>query len=134
MCCHTQSTEMKPLGLAKESERMAKFLILHTGTSVNAEYKRPTSGYMVSIAAGPVYHFSEPVPFGELVQFVEGNPLDNETTFYGSWLDKETGKIYIDLAANLRSKDFALALAKDLKEIAIWDVINNCEIRLDYSK
>lgn len=134
MCCHTQSPEMQSLGLQSKSERLAKFLITHVGTSVTREYLHPKSGYMVSIVAGPCYRLSTPVvPFTDIVKFIETiQPNEGTNLYYGSWLDEKTFKVYIDVSECIYDREEALAMARSRNEIAIWDVINNCEIRLEY--
>jgi len=106
------------------------------GYSVNAENEVPKSGYMVGgyvpslVLAGPyeyrVYHTTDAWLTRNWHFFSEGLG----EYFAGVWTDQETGKIYIDISRNIESLDEAIAVGLNFNEIAIWDVENNREIRL----
>ena len=82
---------------------------------------------MVSTIAGPVYDSSNPVNLPALAAWCRENY--SEESFFGSWLDTETNKLYVDISENFYSYDAAMQLAHDNNQIAIWDVLNNHEIR-----
>ena len=109
--------------------QLAKFLANNTGISINDKYEKPTDGYMVSVVGGPTYQSSDPAPIKEIMAFIQSNAV--KESYFGTWKDSETGKVYIDISANFEDKDIALELAGIWNEIAIWDVKNNCEIRLN---
>ncbi len=49
--------------------------------------------------------------------------------FLGVWTDTETGIVYFDVVKVLPEKAAALKLARDMQEIAIFDLTNGEEIR-----
>lgn len=69
----------------------------------------------------------EQVDRGELAWWI-GN---NEASFYGVWADEETGKIYFDGSSWVFDLHSALAVGKARNEIAIWDIANGEEIRVN---
>lgn len=100
------------------------------GASLNINFDSPEFGYMVSVISGPVYNNVLSVNPIEVAKFIRKNMADNYTTFAGVWTDKDTGKIYFDISVNISVKNVAIKTAKSLKEIAIWDIRNNSEIRV----
>ena len=53
---------------------------------------------------------------------------------YGLWIDTETNIVYIDRVYGTDNLELAMMLAKDNKEIAIFDRHDMVEIRIDYSE
>lgn len=91
----------------------------------------PTSGYVVGVegisgeldSAGPT--------FDELLAWVTS--LEDTQYFYGAWRDAETGRVYYDAVEIYEDLQPALAAAMTREEIAIWDLGNSVEIRVEYS-
>jgi len=149
MCCHTQSPETSALSEAK-ALRLAKFLTTHVGCSLSLDHGHPAAGYMVSVVAGPTYQTKqiekerklrwdtyvdytyEPVDLDlqVIADWIQGEYIAER--YFGSWLDMKTFKVYIDVSVCIYDRQTALNLARSRNEIAIWDVRNNCEIRLEY--
>lgn len=142
MCCHSQSKTVKlpPLDITI-TKKLFNGVALHSGISFNSDLEEPISGYMVSIIEGPVLPSMSFYPVSKdwteakahqvILGFVKANLSTlNKDYFFGSWKDSETGKVYIDISFNFEDKETALALAGRNNQIAIWDVKNNCEIRL----
>lgn len=48
----------------------------------------------------------------------------------GSWRDRATGRLWIDYGTRHADLDTALAIAHERGEIAIWDTVENKEIRV----
>ena len=114
-----------------QAYRIAKMLIENASSiSINANLQKPTTGYMVSITAGPTYHSPSTIDMMELVDFIINKSAKD--SYFGSWLDINTGRYYFDISANMETLESATILGEALGEIAIWDVENNCEIRLKY--
>lgn len=57
------------------------------------------------------------------------NP-DEDFNSVGGWLDKETMFYYVDYSMQINNLSDALELAKQHNELAIWDSLENKEIRL----
>lgn len=142
MCCHSQSQTQKLPSLSVTiTKKLFNGVALRGGTSFNSDLEEPTSGYMVSMIEGPVLpsmnfyptdkNWTEAKAHQIIHGFVKANlSTINKDYFFGSWKDSETGKAYIGIAFNFESKETALDLAGRNNQIAIWDVKNNCEIRL----
>jgi len=132
--CHHTSFPGNSVAVLKinAAYTLMRHLTTNVGTSVSLSLASPKSGYMVSIVAGPVYHKDSQVPAEAIIEFLRYNAV--KESYCGSWLDTETELIYVDISANFEDKDLALSLAREFGEIAIWDVRNNCEIRLDYTE
>lgn len=112
--------------------KLAKYLTNTTGTTINDKYEKPSDGYMVSVVDGPTYQAEDPAPLKEIMDFIKSNAVKD--SYFGSWKDSATGKVYIDISANFEDKETALELAGIWNQIAIWDIKNNCEIRLANQK
>jgi hypothetical protein len=114
-----------------QAYQIAKVLVENPeGISINSNLEKPTTGYMVSVTAGPTYHSPSTINLIEIAQFIQENSAKD--SYFGSWYDINTGRYYFDIYANLERLESATILAAALREIAIWDVENNCEIRLKY--
>jgi hypothetical protein len=50
--------------------------------------------------------------------------------FIGVWTDTETGKTWIDKSHYFRDIDTALQFARYNNQLAIWDNLNNREVRV----
>jgi len=50
--------------------------------------------------------------------------------FLGTWFDKKSGTLWLDVSTNFTDKKAAIKAANDAGEIAIWDVKAGGEIRL----
>lgn len=106
---------------------------LKEGGTLNSKgkVKNFKSGYMVGITKiidkalnnkeQNIYSLNEVQEM--LKYFQEKNKKD---TFIGFW--KEDNKIYIDIVINIKNKERAIKVAKEGKEIAIWDNKNKTEI------
>lgn len=100
------------------------------GCSINKDFIAPKSGYLVSIKDGLVFDNISAINEHELSIFVKEN-LSADNCFFGGWIDQQTRKIYFDLSANFQSIEKAIDLAKQKNQIAIWDLNENKEIRVN---
>lgn len=97
--------------------------------------RMPTSGFMVSIP-GHTQIVSEAMLGGEQGHKIMANyanehadVLRDPRAHIGGWTDKETGKTYLDVSHNIKSKNAAISAGKAHNQIAIWDVKHGKEIR-----
>ena len=124
---------MKHLTISKEL-KIANALYARAGhfggASINKDLKVPTTGYLVSVEDGPNYDSLEAVNEHEVSEWIAGKLDIGLNYYYGSWQDAKTKRVYFDIALNTPSKLTALDLAGEYNQIAIYDVDNNCEIRL----
>lgn len=128
-----------PAGLAHATMR-------NGGSTTNMRTgKSPKSGYMVVIDSDRGRAID--LPKGskeerraamrkEIEKYVSDNKdlLFNEKggKYMGTWLDTETGKLWLDVSTNFTDKGEAMRAAAKQGEIAIWDVSAGDEIRIDY--
>ena len=109
-----------------------------TGYSVNILGEQPSTGYMVggyvpSLVLDPPA--LEWTPLNDIDRFVRDNLnwLTHPAGEYyaGIWVDSDTGKVYVDISRNVDDLYVALAIATAYGEIAVWDVVNEREIRTE---
>ena len=100
----------------------------------------PDSGFMVggftdslifdSLLVTDANHWA--VSFNGIANWVNNNlTLATDPGMYvGGWIDKETNSMYVDLSKLFVDQEAAILMAKELGEIAIWDLENSKEIRV----
>lgn len=49
----------------------------------------------------------------------------NESTGVGTWVNENSGKVYLDVSIGFNDKEQAIAQAKEWKQLAIYDTIFN---------
>ena len=111
-------------------------IIEHTakngGASINmATGKVPTAGYMVSRAGSEIIT-EMPLMREHLEQFTQAyqDELDNPDTYLGTWIDPETGLVYLDISDNLDNLDTAVTLGAERAQLAIYAVEQGETVRL----
>ena len=102
------------------------------GHSLNSSFDPPQWGYMVAIKAGPCFPNPVSVEPTRVTAFIEKNMslIHHPLFFFGVWKDKETGEVCFDLCEQCANLEYATKLGNKHKQIAIWDVSNEEEIRL----
>ena len=101
------------------------------GRSLNVNFEVPKVGYMVSVLDGPVYNKAPDVDTLEVAAFIrEQLPRWKNCEFFGVWTDSETGKIQFAMSLCIEDKEKAITIGRVNEQIAIYDVVNGCEIRL----
>ena len=102
------------------------------GCSINSNFESPKTGYLVSVKDGLTFNSQSEVNEHEISIFVKENlPLCTENNYFGGWKDQQTKKQYFDLSLNTQSFDFAIQVAIQNKQLAIWDLNENKEIRVN---
>ena len=111
-------------------------IIEHTaikgGASINlASGSTPAGGYMVSRAGSEIIT-EMPKLRGDLGRFVQAyqEELDNSDTYLGTWIDPDTGLVYLDISDNLDNLDTAVALGVERAQLAIYAVEQGETIRV----
>ena len=111
-------------------------IIEHTamngGASINmATGKVPDAGFMVSRAGSEIIT-EMPLIREHLERFVQAyqDELDNSDTYLGTWIDPDTGLVYLDISDNLDNLDTAVALGVEREQLAIYAVEQGETIRL----
>jgi hypothetical protein len=105
------------------------------GYSVNAENEVPTTGYMVGGFVPSLVLAPDALrPYATTDAWLTKNwsyfTVNPRVYYAGVWTDSDTGRIYIDISRNVDTFGEAIALGDLHNEIAIWDVKNGREIRL----
>lgn len=96
------------------------------GFTVNAQTFAPVEhGFSVAVAGTQNSHGVAGAV--NVLQYAQTHP---EISAFGGWLDSETGKYYIDAVCIIEDLATALELAKENKQLAIFDLDNMREIRV----
>jgi hypothetical protein len=90
---------------------------------------RPEAGYFVSIHSIIFAWHSLDDVWAELPQHYWPNEYYND--YLGFWQDPETGFWYVDFVLHTYSMEHALTLARERGEIAIYDLANGTDVRVD---
>lgn len=99
------------------------------GTVATDDRSLPTEGYFVGgDAPSLVFDSIADVDRGEIAYWIGVN---KPSVFCGVWVDQETGKVYFDTSTLMYYERYAIPLAAQRGEIAIWDIANSREIRVD---
>jgi len=99
-----------------------------SGCSLNDNFESPEKGYMVGgFGKELIYPNISGVNLSEVETWIEDHKLRKDQ-YYGVWVDE--GKVYFDVSVNLQSLDQATKIGKVKKQIAIWDLNKNEEIKL----
>lgn len=96
---------------------------LDDGFSLSLWGEIPQTGYMVSFR-GFEQMLNNPTIL-DVVDYVQENAeylYAIPNAFVGGWLDFQTGKYYLDISENVQDKEMALKLAKERKQLAIFDL------------
>ena len=80
-------------------------------------------GYMVGVESLAKANIGR-YPRGDELFVLAGNGL------VGVWKDSQAGRVYVDRVRHIDTLSEALTLAKDLGELAIWDLRDKVEIRV----
>ena len=83
-----------------------------------------SSGYMVAIEDGTIININD---IDSIINYI-----DSINGSCGLWVND--GKLYIDISINIESKEEALKLASDLKELAIFDCKELKDITIESTK
>lgn len=111
-----------PPSYAKLAIRALNQLATSGGFSFNDLGESPTTGYMVSLPSEnrPIVASARNV-----AQFLQANPISG-AEYWGGWqfgqYQETDGAVYLDRSINVISKREALAIAKQNKQLAIYDV------------
>ena len=87
----------------------------------------PESGYVVSdprytLVLGPGVDMESIVP-----HWIAALP---DVRYVGVWTDDATGAVHVDVNDIISDLDAAVGIARERREIAIWDLTRNEEIRI----
>jgi hypothetical protein len=103
---------------------------MNNGISINGSGNCPTSGYMASVYGREVEIVDYLLNKLDVYKYIcdQPFPLQDDSYFYGAWTCG--GYTYLDISLNFDSEEVALQFAKDNKQVAIFDVVNNKSIYL----
>jgi len=94
----------------------------------------PSDGFMVSVGMGKAFDtglLDTNHAWSMVFDFAAGrfHELVKPGYFLGFWIDTETNLIWVDVSRHFTDREAALSLARDMDEIAIWDIGKAEEIR-----
>jgi hypothetical protein len=119
-------------GRAVAAQRATRGLTRGGGFSVSRNGHEPDGGFMVAYSGDEEVFDASTVgtqTIGEYMSRHEAD-LNKPGSYLGGWVDHETGKVYLDVSENVESVDEAKRIGKDRKQIAIYDLDSDKEIRL----
>ncbi len=97
------------------------------GLSLNFDLEEPKEGFMVSTL--------DDVLIFDSIRAVKPSKVEswihdhiNNTDYFGVWSNK--GRVFFDISQNIVDKEIALLLGLGRKQIAIYDVVNKCDITI----
>ncbi len=106
-------------------------ILKNKGISINNKGEQPTNGFMVSTK--DVYLKSKVLTRELLLSYWKTNKVKLETIdnlYLGVWYDVNEGFWYIGLSLNIMDKKEALEVARENKQLAIYDINENISIYL----
>lgn len=86
---------------------------------------KPKSGYMVSIGVEARHDHLNMQTLGEFL-ILHRSELAQGNHYLGSWIHK--GQYYLDVSVNTVTLSQAVDLAKENKQIAVWDIDRGKEV------
>lgn len=98
--------------------------------NINTLGNAPKVGYMVGLKSLGVYPNLSAVNPYEIKAKVRELHNGSNKNYLGVWKDQETGLVYFDLSEWIETIESAIQIGQSRGEIAIWDLKNECEIRL----
>jgi hypothetical protein len=81
--------------------------------------------YVVSVKN--LYKGKNPSLYSDMIIKINEILKDDLYDSLGLWIDKQN-TIFVDANINFYNLDYALNIAKECNQKAIWDIKNNCEI------
>lgn len=103
------------------------------GCTMSVVGNKPADGYMVSVYRTcerqyPELYFNISNVVDYCRQY-ETELYEHDNTFLGSWTNNNT--IFLDVSVNVSSLEWAIELAKEYNQLAVWDVLNQEEILVE---
>lgn len=101
--------------------------LINNGGSINADLKESTekSGFFVSLFGyEKTFRCNDIEGIKETIK--EYQKIIKKNEYIGIW--NNNGVVYVDISKHYKDKKQALQVGKNNKQLAIWDVKNNCNI------
>ena len=120
---------------------LAQLIRTNGGFSSDQSFNAPTTGYLVAIKSTEVQFpnystMSDEQLERECQEYYEKEvDWSRQDVYFGAWVDKGvrffvSPVLFLDNNINIQDREVAIAFGHANKQIAIWDVVNNEEIRL----
>lgn len=124
---HTRKIRLKGIGVKAD-----KTLDEKGGFSISSNGHEPKGGFMVAVPdAEEQIGVDEATP-ERLAAYMDKHEaqLSEEGNFFGGWLDRDSGKVYLDISRNVKDEKEARSLGKKWKQLAIFNLNQLAEVRL----
>jgi hypothetical protein len=110
----------------------ALYSLVNEGASINKDFYRPTSGYLVPSDRGDVFDNVSSVDVWKAAAWIQHHidTFVDERDFFTARKDEATGKVHFYTSTLMLSGKLAISLARERGEAAVWDIENNCEIKV----
>jgi ribosomal protein S18 acetylase RimI-like enzyme len=116
------------------AENTIQHLMRDGGYTVNAHRSVPKQGWMVSLPGHEQQYASVPdvTPTG-VQRYIDQHEkvLKQNDHYIGGWVDKTSGKTYLDTSKRINDRDAAIAEGRRNKQLAIYNIGSGEEVRLD---
>ena len=109
------------------------YSLVNCSINLNTGLEQPRNGYMVSVQnlyEGALMNFPHPFEIAQQIESEHQLPLSNRL-YIGGWIDNSSGVWYCDLSVWVSDLNVALEIASNNNELAIWDCLNNEEMRVN---
>jgi hypothetical protein len=110
----------------RAARELHRYLINEGGFTYNPRKgTHPNKGWVVSFAHGEQTYKADDFTAKELTKYMKRykHVLQQQTktpVYFGGWVDRKTGKIYLDVSTVVPSKDEAMALGQRYDQKAIF--------------
>lgn len=97
--------------------------LVNGGTTISRDNHLPTTGYVVG-GVVPSLHYPMYAIDVEIIEGFIGNYIDT-TGYIGAWIDNTDNSMYLDVVEYVDELAYAMKLADERGELAIYDVVND---------
>jgi hypothetical protein len=112
--------------------RATRSLTREGGFSLSRNGHEPPGGFMVAYSGDEEVFDQSTVGTQTMGEYMSRHEedLNKPGAYLGGWVDHKSGKVYLDVSENVESLDEAKRIGKGRKQIAIYDIEADDEIRL----
>ena len=116
--------------MADIATRIYKLTEADSGCTFDLDSGPVTDGFAVATHPEESKVFTRKICMADIAGFIGDNiaALSETMAAVGTWIDRATGKTWIDVVSILRTKANAIRLGTELNQIAIFDLNNAAEI------
>lgn len=114
----------------KLAEAMINNVYMHGGVTAKLDGTIVNNGFVCGVYNIYAGKMPEHRVINDIAESIETSVKDYHNAIVGGWVDKETNILYLDIVSVCEIESEAIALAKQLGELAIYNLGSKEEIRL----